>query len=133
MSLALRDLKGKALGAPVDEVLSVSKQFAAPNDAHKLPQCGGKSAEAIVVNNEPGVGRPAQTMKPEDSMARRAEPMENPQPLGGHPSQYHPTGRGKGESRHTGNTWSVRGEAAGIKIEVAASEKEQDGNIRFRI
>jgi len=59
--------------------------------------------------------------------------MKNPQPRGGHPSQHRPTGRDKDESRHTGKTWRVRGEAAGIEIEVAASEKEQDGNIRFRI
>ncbi len=41
--------------------------------------------------------------------------------------------RGKGESHHDGKHGGVRGEAAGIEIEAAASEEERAGNSPLQI
>jgi hypothetical protein len=96
-------------------------------------KCGGKSAEAVVMSNEPGVAKDPYKLETGELGAMKGrtdeesfDPVEDIQ-------TDTASWQGEDESRHGGKHGGVRGEAAGRKLEVAASETEQDGNIRFRI
>ena len=113
----------KAAGMPL-EVNAAAVRRSNVQLPGEIPRrkCRGKSAEAIVVAE---TSRSAQKhSKIAGGLTRRrAEPMKNPRPRGGHPSRYRPTGRGKGERPHDGKHGGFWGEAAWAKAEVAASEE----------
>ena len=113
----------KSSGLPVEVNAAVVQGSSAPLPG-EIPRrkCRGKSAEAIVVAE---TSRSAQKhSKIAGGLTRRrAEPMKNPRPRGGHPSRHRPTGWGKGECRHDGKHGGFWGEATWARVEVAASEE----------
>jgi hypothetical protein len=96
-------------------------------------KCRGKSAEAIVVANEPGAGKRPHKHETGslDAMKGRTD-EEFLDPVEGlHPDKA--SWPGSASSRHSGKHGGVRGEATGRELEVAASEEERAGNSQFQI
>ena len=96
-------------------------------------KCCGKSAEAIVVDSEPGAGKRPHKHETGslDAMKGRTDeeslnPVEGRQP-------NKASWPGRAPSRHGGKHRGIRGEAAGRELEVAASEEERTGNRSFQI